>query len=67
MFTGLYSLKEPGQYPYLTMHAAPESSGTGLRRGTPPYALMGREIQFGELPEECRRRVIEVYRELWKL
>ncbi|HEX2729777.1 MAG TPA: hypothetical protein VHM16_08475 [Rubrobacteraceae bacterium] len=67
MFTGLYSLKEPGQYPYLTMDAEPESSGSGLRRGRPPYERMGREIHFGELPESCRRRVIEIYRELWNL
>lgn len=67
MFTGLYSLKEPGQYPYLTMDAEPESSGSELRRGTPPYERMGREIGFQDLPEGCRRRVIQVYRELWNL
>lgn len=67
MFTGLYSLKEPGQYPYLMMDAEPDSSGGALKRGRPPKERMGCEIGFGDLPESCRRRVIEVYRELWNL
>lgn len=67
MFTGLYALKEPGQYPYLTMRAEPESSGSTLRRGKPPYERMGQEIGFGDLSEGCRRIVAEVYRELWNL
>lgn len=67
MFTGLYSLKEPGQCPYVTMRAEPDISGYGLRRGRPPYERMGCELHFGDLPEGCRRRVIEVYRKLWNL
>lgn len=67
VFTGLYSLKEPGQYGYLTMRTEPEESDGVLRRGEPPYGLMKREICFGDLPEECRRLVLGVYRELWNL
>ena len=35
--------------------------------GRPPYERMGNEIQFGDLPEDCQRLVLDVYRELWDL
>jgi len=69
VFTGLLSAKKPGEYLYLSMSGdpfGPESSGT-LRRGWPPYERMGREITFGDLPQGCRRLVLEVYRDLWGL
>ena len=68
VYTGLLSLKKPGEYPYLSMSGDPLASrGSSLRRGRPPYERMGREILFEDLPEECRRLVLDVYRDLWGL
>ncbi len=68
VFTGLLTLKRPGEYPYLTMRDDPPGAGAyGMRRGRPPYEKMGREIPFGDLPEACRRLVLDAYRELWGL
>ena len=64
LFTGLFDLKKPGEYPYLVA----EESGEGeVRRGRPPAGLIRREVGFEDLPEDARRRVLEVYRGLWGL
>ncbi|MDQ3636509.1 MAG: hypothetical protein M3426_00725 [Actinomycetota bacterium] len=61
-------MKKPGEYPYLAMSGDPLASGkSSLRRGRPPYERMGCEISFGDLPEDCRRLVLDVYRDLWGL
>ena len=60
MFTGLFDLKRPGEYPYLVA----EESGE-VPRGRPPAGLIRREVGFEDLPEGVRRRVLEVYRGLW--
>jgi hypothetical protein len=68
VFTGLLTLKRPGEYLYLTASEDPLGSGThALRRGRPPYERMGREICFEDLPEGCRRLILETYLELWNL
>jgi hypothetical protein len=69
VFTGFLSIKNPGEYPYLTMNEAPVSVGDGgtLRRGRPPVERLGHEIRFQDLPEGCRRLVLDVYGELWGL
>ena len=68
VFTGLLSLKKPGEYPYLSMSGDPLASGRGnLHRGRPPYERMGCEISFEDLPEDCRRLVLSTYRDLWGL
>ena len=69
VFTGLFSMKMPGEYPYLTMNGAParvEVGGT-LDRGRPPIERPRREIRFQDLPEGCRHLVLDAYRELWGL
>ncbi len=68
VFTGLLSVKKPGEYYYLSMGEDPRvpESGT-LRHGRPPYERMGHEIPFGDLPEDCRRLVLDVYLDLWGL
>jgi hypothetical protein len=68
VFTGLLSLKKPGEYPYLSISGDPlASSGSSLRRGRPPYEWMGYEISLEDLPEYCRWLVLNTYRELWGL
>ena len=68
MFTGLFDLKKPGEYPYLTMgeHAI-EDGNYELQRGHPPYGELGREIEFHELPVNYQEFVRKVYQELWSL
>jgi hypothetical protein len=64
-FTGLLSIKKPGEYPYLTMGDDPMRDCGTLRRGRPPGERLRREIPFRNLPEGCRRLVIRTYDELW--
>ena len=68
VFTGLFSIKKPGEYPYLSLggdRVAGEESP--LRRGRPPYGRMRREITFEDLPESCRQTVLDAYQNLWGL
>ena len=68
VFTGLLSLKKPGEYPYLSMSGdSLASGGSSLHRGRPPYERMGCEVSFEDLPEDCRRLVLSLYRVLWGL
>jgi hypothetical protein len=68
VFTGLLNLKKPGEYLYLYMSGDPlASGGSSLRRGRPSYERMGCEISFEDLPEDCRRLVLDAYRDLWGL
>ena len=68
VFTGFFTDKKPGEYLYLAMSDEPFApGGSTLRRGWPPYERIGREIPFKELPEDCRRLVLDVYRDLWSL
>jgi hypothetical protein len=66
VFTGLLSLKKPGEYPYVRMDDDPlGSGGYTVSRGRPPYDKLGREVEFGDLPEGCKRLVLEMYRKMW--
>jgi hypothetical protein len=68
VFTGLLSLKRPGEYPYVRMDKDPcGAGGHTVSRGRPPYGTLGREISFGDLPEGCRRLVVDTYSKLWDL
>jgi hypothetical protein len=69
VFTGLFDLKKPGEYPYLCMCEEPLAPGGShiLRRGRPPYERMGCEISFDVLPEDCKRLVLDIYWDLWGL
>ena len=68
VFTGLFNLRKPGEYPYLSMSGDPFAmEGSFLHRERPPYERMGREISFEDLPEDCRQLVLDAYRELWDL
>jgi hypothetical protein len=69
ILTGALTEKKPGEYLYLTMSEdpdGPEGSRT-LHRGRPPYEWLGREISFGEFPEDCQRLILDNYRRLWDL
>jgi hypothetical protein len=68
VFTGLLSLKKPGEYLYVRMSEDPlDDEGHTMSRGRPPYGKLGREISFGELPEGCKNLVLDTYRKLWNL
>jgi hypothetical protein len=69
VFTGSFTDRKPGEYLYLTMGEDQPATGGGytLHRGRPPSGRLGREIAFQDLPERCRRLVLDVYRELWGL
>ena len=69
VFTGLLSIKRPGEYLYLTTSEDRPGSEDGytLHRGRPPCGHLGREIAFQDLPERCQRLVLDAYRELWGL
>ena len=68
VFTGLLTLKRPGEYPYISMGEEPlVPGGSAMRRGRPPYGRMGHEIPFAALPEDCKRLVLKLYRGLWGL
>ena len=69
ILTGDLTKKKPGEYLYLTMSEdpdGPEGSST-LHRGRPPYESLGREISFGDFPEDCQRLILDTYRRLWDL
>ena len=68
VFTGLLSIKKPGEYAYLRMGDDPPVSGHyTLNRGRPPYGELGQEIPFTELPEDCKNLVLDTYRKMWNL
>jgi len=69
VFTGLFDLKNPEEYPYLCMATEPLAldGSYALRRSRPPYERMGREISLDKLPEDWQRLVLDVYRDLWGL
>ena len=68
VFTGLLSLRKSGEYTYLRMSDDPLISGHyTLERGRPPYAQLGQEISFGDLPEDCKGLVFDTYRKMWDL
>ncbi len=68
VFTGLLSLKKPGEYTYLRMGEDPLSpGGYTVNMGRPPYGELGREISFADLPEGCKSLVLDVYRKMWNL
>jgi hypothetical protein len=68
VFTGLLSLKKPGEYTYLRMSDDPLVSGHHTcDQGRPPYGELGREIAFGDLPEDCKGLVLDNYQKVWNL
>jgi hypothetical protein len=68
VFTGLLSLKKPGEYLYVRMDDDPlRSGGYTVSRGRPPYGELGREISFEDLPEGCKELVLDIYHKMWNL
>ena len=69
VFTGFLSTKRPGEYHYLSMNEDPTGIGDGgtLHHGRPSGERLGCEIPFRDLPEGCRRLVLDAYRDLWGL
>ena len=68
VFTGLLSLKKSGEYLYVRMSEDPlGSGGYTVNRGRPPYGELGRGISFGDLPEGCKKLVLDTYLKTWNL
>ena len=68
VFTGLLSLKKPGEYTYLRMSDDPLGSGHyTVNQGRPPYGELGRESSLSDLPEGCKGLVLDTYRQMWDL
>jgi hypothetical protein len=68
VFTGLLSLKKPGEYLYARMDDDPlGSGGYTVRRSRPPYGELGREISLEDLPDGCKNLVLDKYQKLWNL
>ncbi len=68
VFTGLLSLKRPGEYTYLRMGEDPLGDESyALELGRLPYGELGREISFADLPGGCKRLVLDAYRKMWNL
>ena len=68
VFTGLLSLKKPGEYLYVRMREnLCGAEGYTMSRGRPPYGELGRAASFGDLPGGCRRLVLGTYRKMWDL
>ena len=68
VFTGLLSLKKPGEYLYMRVSEDPFGvEGYTVSHGRPPYRKLGRGISFEDLPEGCRRLVLDTYRKMWNL
>jgi hypothetical protein len=68
IFTGLLSLKQPGEYLYLRMDDDPlGSGGYTVSRGCPSYGELGREVAFGDLSEGCQSLVLDTYQKAWDL
>ncbi len=66
VFTGLLSLKKPGEYLYARM-GEDSSSTRGYAMGRRPYGELGREVSFEDLPEGCKNLVLDKYRKMWGL
>jgi hypothetical protein len=69
VFTGLFDLKKPGEYTYLTTSGDPLGPGGSytLCRGSVPAERLERGISFRDLPEGCRELISEIYAKLWGL
>lgn len=68
VFTGLFDVKKPGEYPYLMVGECPAGrEDYELNRGRPPCGELGQEISFQDLPGSCRTLVRDVYAKLWDL
>ena len=68
VFTGLLSLKKPGEYTYLRMGVDHRGFGNHtVNLGRPPYGELGREVSFADLPEGCKGLVLDTYRKMWSL
>ncbi len=72
-YTVLFTKKRvAGQFMYLGMNATPfHPQGFGQHGFSddlidrPSYSHLGKRIQFEDLPEDCKKAVMDDYEELW--
>jgi hypothetical protein len=83
VFTGKYQLRGVPKYRgwrtfqcnYISFNEVPHSPNQGFwQHGSnstmidvPRYSHLGKRIQFKDLPEECRRLLMDEYKEIWGL
>ena len=68
VFTGLLSLKKPGEYLYMRVSEDPFGvEDCMVSRGSPPCRKLGHGISFEDLPAGCKRLVLDTYRKMWNL
>jgi len=75
VFSGHYRRKNSrDQFIYLGLSENPyHPQGFGQHGGSdelidrPAYSHLGKKITFDQLPDDCKRAVIDVYREIWIL
>ena len=74
-YTVCYIGKKTGRedwYGYVGMNAAPfhpqgfcQHGESELRIDWPTYGHLGKKIRFGDLPTDCKKVVIDDYKEIW--
>ena len=72
VFTGRYRHKTGGEFWHLGMNSQPfhgigQHGQSDTQIDYPAYAHLGRKIAFGDLPEDCRRLVLQTYCYLWDI
>jgi hypothetical protein len=74
-YTVVFTGKASG-FMYVAMNAQPchpsygiyqHGEGSGSPIDYPTYGHLGKKIKFSDLPEDCRKAVVNEYKELWKL
>lgn len=74
VFTGRYK-KRPGSFLYIGMSAAPfHPQGIGQHGeghagpiDYPVYSHLGKKIKFQDLPEDCKKLVLDDYYDIWDI
>ena len=74
VFTGRYKHKTSGEFIYVGMSANPfHPQGFGQHGASltqidrPAYAHLGKKINFNDLPNNCKKLIMDDYIDLWEL
>jgi hypothetical protein len=74
VYTGHYTQKTDRQFWFVNMNASPfHPQGIGMHGehseqiDRPTYSHLGKKITFDQLPEDCRKLVLQDYVYLWSI